>query len=60
MALDKGKDHLTCPHCTARVEVSDFTRPVSERVREGGEYAPRTYIIIGRDRLLHSCPIPEG
>ena len=59
MVLDDGTDRVTCPHCAERIHVSDFCRPVSDRVRQADEYGPRSYIIIGRDRLLHSCELPE-
>ena len=59
MVLDDGTDRLTCEHCGERLHVSDFSRPVSDRVREADDYGPRSYIIIGHDRLLHSCAIPE-
>ena len=59
MVLDDGTDKLICEHCTARLYVSDFSRPLSDAVREADEYGPRTYLIIGHDRLLHSCEIAE-
>ena len=59
MGLDDGTEFLTCPHCEARVYVSDFRRPIIDRVREPDQHGPRTFVIIGRDRLLHNCPIPE-
>jgi len=59
MTLDDGTDSFTCQHCATQVNVSDFCRPVSDRVRDADDYGPRRYIIIGRDRVLHSCELPE-
>jgi hypothetical protein len=55
MVLDGGTDTLIREHCTARLYVSDFFRPLGNAVREADNYGPRTYVIIGHDRLLHSC-----
>jgi hypothetical protein len=59
MAPDRGEDYVKCPRCSVRVYVSDFWRPLIERVREADEHGPRTYVLIGNDRLLHSCTIAD-
>ena len=59
MTIDDGTHSLMCRHCATQVNLSDFCRPVSDQVREGDDYGPRTYIITGRDRLLHRCELPE-
>ena len=52
-----GTSH--CPHCGERIAVSDYSQPVSHIERDATESDPRTFLIIGADRLLHRCEIGE-
>ena len=60
MSSDKGTDSITCPHCAVRIYVDEFRKPITERVREADEHGPRSYIIIGNNRLLHRCELTDG
>lgn len=57
--LDNVTDSITCPHCGVHIYVDDFWPPVSHRIHAADEYEPRTCIIIGNNRLVHSCELPE-
>jgi len=59
MVLDDGTAWVTCQHCAKRIAVSDFSRPMSDRVREADQFGPRSYIIVGHNRLIHICELAE-
>ena len=50
---------VNCPHCGDTVHVSDFWQPVKQVERDATQSNPRTFLIIGGDRLLHRCVIGE-
>jgi len=52
-------DFMTCPHCDRRIYIGVFLRPVSTAERDADDYAPRAFVIMGRNRLIHRCLIEE-
>jgi hypothetical protein len=52
-------DVVRCEHCGTAVHAGSFWQPLKYVERAADADAPRSFLIIGRERLMHRCLIGD-
>jgi len=52
-----GYGSAACPNCNTMFPFRDEWGPLTYVEREADDHGPRVLVVIGGDRLLHSCPL---